>query len=201
MNINTTAYNGFYPMKQKQSGAAAPGAKSGDNPRQSAQPLDLSLETRISEMDTVELSAQALEKEKDRNGKSEKTPVDLQSLQRQLEQVREQNEGDADRWRVYIKCLRIAMRIISGDTVPKEDHRYLAKNDPELYAKASVMKIQKADPKKLKRISDDEESDDKSDGKGDGNEDTPISNVESSENISITESESPGELASEIPGN
>ena len=59
--------------------------------------------------------------------------------------------------KVMIKCMQIAMRIMSGHNVPEADHRYLMDNDSSLYSKAVMMKIQKIDPEDLERLSEDEE--------------------------------------------
>jgi hypothetical protein len=60
----------------------------------------------------------------------------------------------AEEAKVRLKCLMIAMRIMAGDTVPREDYRYLAKNDLELYSKAVSMRIEQENPKKHKKISE-----------------------------------------------
>jgi hypothetical protein len=77
----------------------------------------------------------------------------------QLEDVREQGKAAAESWKVRIKCLKIAMRIIVGDEVPVEDHRYLAKNDPELYFEALSRRMPKEHPRKHERLSEDEKPD------------------------------------------
>ena len=82
---------------------------------------------------------------------------ELKDFKEQLEIARKQSEGAAKEWETLIKCLKIAMRIMSGDIVPKADHRYLAKNEPEMYAKAITLRRHKAEPKKHKRLSEKEE--------------------------------------------
>jgi len=106
--------------------------------------------------DTVEISQEAKQKSKDINDQLQEMSDKLKWLEEQLEAARAQAQGAADRWEVIIKCLKIAMRIISGNIVPRADHRYLAKNDPELYSKAITMRMPKENPKKYKRISKDE---------------------------------------------
>ena len=125
--------------------------------------------------DTVEISSAEAEKSGDTTGKAgdiadelQKMADELKWFKEQMEIARTQSEGAAEQWRVLIKCIRIAMRIISGDIVPKEDHRYLAKHDPKLYAKALTMRIPKDNPKKYKRLSKDEKQ--KKDAKVDNKE-------------------------------
>jgi len=87
-----------------------------------------------------------------------------EALQRQVKNAQKQAEGMAEMFEVKRKCLLIAMRIMKGDKVPDKDHRYLAKNEPELYARAIMMKRYKEKPVKHKRVSEDEkESEDTSD--------------------------------------
>lgn len=45
------------------------------------------------------------------------------------------------------KCLQIALRIVSGDTVPIQDQKYLMENNMELYSMAMNMRLSKKDPK------------------------------------------------------
>ena len=148
MKVNAATYIDYYATNMTK----APEAPS-DTPRLAPE----------APVDTVELSAQGLEKE--RIAKVEPASQDVGILQKQMEQIREQSEDAAEGWKIYIKCLRIAMRIISGDNVPEIDHQYLAKNDPELYGKAMSMKVHKQDPEDLDSISD--EDDDKKSGSED----------------------------------
>jgi hypothetical protein len=57
---------------------------------------------------------------------------------------------------IALKCLIISRRIMAGDKVPVEDHRFLQKHDPELYGKAILMRLPKQDPHEYKRISEDD---------------------------------------------
>lgn len=108
--------------------------------------------------DSVEISADSRQ--------MARTPIDeqaemasrYQEMLDQLEKAREQGDAMADSMRLRMKCLLIAMRIMSGDEVPVQDYRYLAKNDLELYAKAVSMRVEKENPKKHKRVSEDEKS-------------------------------------------
>lgn len=86
--------------------------------------------------------------------------LEIEELKRQLENSNEQADAIRESLMVRIKCLIISMRIMSGDEVPREDYRYLAKNDPELYGKALTMRIARENPKKHKRVSEDESNND-----------------------------------------
>lgn len=79
----------------------------------------------------------------------------LQAL-KQLESSSEQQKASNENTKILIKCLMIAMRIMAGDEVPKEDHRFLAKYDMGLYHRAISMRIMRENPKKYKRLSEDE---------------------------------------------
>lgn len=89
----------------------------------------------------------------------EKMRYDYAGMTRQLKSVNEQNKASAEGSETRIKCMIIARRIMSGDEVPIEDYRFLLKNDPELYGKAVMMRIEKENPVKHKKISG--ESDEK----------------------------------------
>jgi hypothetical protein len=89
----------------------------------------------------------------------EKMRTEGRELQRQLEAARKQGEGAAEHYKRKLQCLLIAMRIMQGDKVPPEDHRFLAEEEPELYHKAMSMRIEKKDPDEHDRVSEDEEND------------------------------------------
>jgi len=89
--------------------------------------------------------------------KLEKMQNNYEMLVRQLETVNAQNGASAKASEIRLKCIKIAMRIMSGDIVPDGDHRFLLENDPELYGKAVMMRIQKENPEKHKRISEDDD--------------------------------------------
>jgi hypothetical protein len=74
-----------------------------------------------------------------------------------LEASKEQAEAAGDAAKIRLKCMIIASRIMSGDKVPLEDYRYLAKNDPGLYGKALTMRFERDKPKKHDRLSEEEE--------------------------------------------
>lgn len=81
------------------------------------------------------------------------------SMFEQLEAAHAQAKATGEGLREKMMCLEIAMRIISGDNVPKEDHQYLLKKDPGLYMRAISMRFQKEDPKDHDRLTEDEEDD------------------------------------------
>ena len=78
-------------------------------------------------------------------------------LLRQLTDARKQGDDYAKSLDTLRKCIVIAMRIIEGDKVPMEDHRFLMENEPEMYYKALMMRRIKEDPDEYDRISEDEE--------------------------------------------
>lgn len=95
---------------------------------------------------------------------AKKKQQELESQQRtlreQLESANRQSEALKETAEVEGKCLTIAMRIMSGDTVPQQDYRYLAKNNSGLYARAITLRVERSDPRKYKRVSEDEKQDD-----------------------------------------
>jgi hypothetical protein len=107
--------------------------------------------------DIVDISAEAKQKAGDLQAMQEELSERYFSLREELARAQEAGEGMAKFMREKIKCIQIAMRIISGNRVPSEDHRFLAEKDPELYAKAMSMRIEKAEPKEYERLSEDEE--------------------------------------------
>ena len=132
-----------------------------DNSQQTVEEANPA-ETLVSDgaKDALELSSESIQKSKEElEAKAQETADTLKNLKEQLEIARKQAEGAAEEWRIRILCLKIAMRIVSGDIVPRKDHQYLAKHDPELYGKAISMRVEKEEPKKLKRLSKDEEED------------------------------------------
>ena len=108
-------------------------------------------------IDTVDVSEEAKKKVKDFQSKLEEMRDEMRRLREELERAGEAGEGAAEMWKIEIKCLQIAMRIMSGNKVPPADHRFLMDNKPELYAKAITMKMEKVDPKELDRLSEEEE--------------------------------------------
>lgn len=87
----------------------------------------------------------------------EEAQQELKEYQRMLEASKEQAEAAGDAAKIRLKCMIIASRIMSGDKVPPEDYRYLAKNDPGLYGKALTMRFERDKPKRHDRLSEEEE--------------------------------------------
>ena len=111
--------------------------------------------------DLLELSAEATQRTKDINDELQEMSDKLKDFTNQLEVARKQSQSAAKSWEILIKCLKIAMRIMSGDIVPRADHKYIAKHEPEMYSKALTMRMNKEDPKKHKRLSKKEDESEK----------------------------------------
>ena len=109
--------------------------------------------------------------------KFEEMRREMNWLRDELKRAGEVAEGMGEAMRVMIKCLRIAMRIMSGHNVPNADHRFLMENDSPMYSKAIMMRREIVDPEDLERLTEDEE---------DGNEEVtgieapPVSSGDSS---------------------
>ena len=116
-------------------------------------------DTQPAASDSVEISVKSRREPESFEEKLQKMRDEWNIFKQQLDHAIEQGEGAAEGWKIKIQCLRIALRIMSGDNVPKEDHRFLAKHDIELYTKAISMRMEKEDPEDFDRISEDEESD------------------------------------------
>ena len=80
-----------------------------------------------------------------------------QELREGLKNAQKAGEGMAEVMKEKIRCLQIAMRIMSGGKVPEEDRRYLAEKDIELYNQAISLRIEKKDPKEYDSLLEDEE--------------------------------------------
>lgn len=104
--------------------------------------------------DSISFSAQS--KTEARNGMNYGAGQ-YQSLLDQLENSNRQSDAVGKDMETRRKCMLIAMRIMSGDKVPMEDYRYLAKNDQGLYSRAVMMRMEKKNPKEYDRLSEDEE--------------------------------------------
>ena len=119
--------------------------------------LDDDVESFFDMFDTVDVSEEAKRKVKDFQSKLEEMRNEMRRLREELERAGEAAEGAAEMWKIEIKCLQIAMRIMSGNKVPLADERFLMDNKPELYAKAITMRMENTDPKEYDRLSEDEE--------------------------------------------
>ena len=94
--------------------------------------------------------------------KLEQMRRDMNWLRDELKRAGEVAEGMGEAMKEMIKCLRIAMRIMSGHNVPEADHRYLMDKDTALYSKAIMMRKEIIDPEDLERLSEDEEENNES---------------------------------------
>ena len=164
MNINQSI--SIQADFQQKSAVKDAGREYGKNHRQSKElhgPHDSMVqEAGYSEGYFVEISAEGTRKageSRDTNNEAQKMTNELKGYIKQLEDAHEQGEAAADSANVLIKCMQIAMRIISGDEVPWEDHRYLAEHNPELYAEAMSKRMPKEKPHKHERLSEDEKPD------------------------------------------
>jgi len=126
--------------------------------------------------DTVEISVDAKKKTKDFQKMLDQMRNEMHALREGLRQANEASEGAAEAWKEKIKCLQIAMRIMSGNIVPIEDHRYLREKDPELYSRSITLRIEKEDPDEYDRLSEDEK--DKKDNAMQGTPDVTPPTVE-----------------------
>jgi hypothetical protein len=108
--------------------------------------------------DTVVISAEAKRMSGELRSGLDELREKYLTLSEDLRRAREAGEGMAEMMKEKIRCLQIAMRIMSGHKVPAEDHHYLAEKDPELYGKAMAMRIERAEPKEYERLSEDEEN-------------------------------------------
>jgi HPt (histidine-containing phosphotransfer) domain-containing protein len=147
MRIGETNYYRYTPARQpeqqKQGGRNEPAA--------SADEITAATSSEDTEDISPEDSRQLLQKlYQDAQG-------EMDEMRQQLESANAQAEAMGESAKVRMECNIIAMRIMSGDEVPREDHRYLAKHDPELYAKAITMRVAREKPKHYKRISEDED--------------------------------------------
>ena len=132
--------------------------------------------------------ANKTEKKDKRVEKLEEMRNNYTMLSERLEELREQDKASAEGAKIRIKCMKIAMRIVSGDEVPPEDHRFLVKHDPGLYGKSIMMRMQKENPEKHKRISRDEEINEKIDIESRGDYQSPAENA-----AAVNENEYAGE--------
>lgn len=74
----------------------------------------------------------------------------------EIEANRKKAEDEREKSKIRLVCLKIYRSIMSGDEVSQADKKYLAKNDPDLYAMSISLSTKKANPKKLAQISEKE---------------------------------------------
>lgn len=73
-----------------------------------------------------------------------------------LDEAHKSSEGAGEAYKTLGRCIKIAMRIVSGDNVPAKDAHYLMENNKELYSMAMNMRMIKDDPKDLESVLDEE---------------------------------------------
>ncbi len=78
---------------------------------------------------------------------------ELDNLRTQLKKADKEIKEMRDSSQIQLNCIIIARRIMSGHKVPKADYIYLAKNNEELYQKAILLRIERDNPLKFKKIS------------------------------------------------
>lgn len=140
---------------------------------------------------TLSISHEAkalLEKEKEQYiGLNNYSP---EELERMFEQLKGSTDESNNPLKIKLQCLKIAMRIISGDTVPSKDKAFLAEHEPQMLSNALLLRRQKDKPKNHKSLLDDDK----------GNEPTDLSapvSFEKSEGA-LEESVSADEIALSI---
>jgi hypothetical protein len=115
----------------------------------------------------------------------------FRELREGLENAQKAGEGMAEAMKEKIRCLQIAMRIMSGDNVPIEDERYLAEKDIKLYNQAKTLRIEKKDPKECDSLLEEEK---KADGDGDES-----AEAQASDGAEATDAEAPSDASSAPP--
>ena len=63
-------------------------------------------------------------------------------------QSKEKDDSSND----LLKCIQIAMRIMSGHRVPVKDERFLAETEPEMYLRAVILRRENEDSKDYKSV-------------------------------------------------
>ena len=85
-----------------------------------------------------------------------KMAADTESFIKQMEALQGSGKAQLAEARIQMKCLLIAGHIMSGDEVDNADIKYIKKHNLKLYQKAISMRTIKQDPKKIKRLSEEE---------------------------------------------
>jgi len=91
--------------------------------------------------------------------KAQKEQIERQKeqLKMQAEQAKLQAEGIAEMYKIMGKCMRIALRIMTGDNVPREDDKLLMEHYPEIHRRAWEMRMVKEKPKDWESEVEDED--------------------------------------------
>ncbi|MDR2905013.1 MAG: hypothetical protein LBU73_03560 [Helicobacteraceae bacterium] len=165
-SINNNLYNAYNksPLSNTTAQTGAPAAAKEKTEANPAAIVSISEEAKSGATEAKKTSTQV----------SEETQGKAEGLGEYLASVKKQADGAAKSFEIQRKCLAIAMRIMSGDKVPNEDHRFLMKNDPELYSKAIMMRQEKVNPEEYKRLSEDkDDADEKAAEDASGSVQTP----------------------------
>lgn len=94
----------------------------------------------------------AIGNEKEKNNIIQASLKEMEKYKIDFQKSDSEAKQQKDSMKVFINCMKISRRIISGDIVPAKDHKFLKKHDPALYGKSIMMRIPKEDPKKLKAV-------------------------------------------------
>lgn len=110
--------------------------------------------------DVVTISAENTQwtKEEALSDRRQSAAEEMDEMNRLMKSAKAQAAAETESAEVRRKCMIIAGRIMAGDEVPREDHRYLAKHDLGLYCRAICMRVVRENAKRHKRISDDEDT-------------------------------------------
>ena len=145
MNVNFKPENIYYPAQNGFSKSAQKSDKSAQNKKetQSEENLHSEKKSRLEQL---------------RQQKQQEYEQAMQRLQKMREdEQKAEKEGRSDKFTDYGKLLKIAMRIMNGDKVPTSDMKKLAKELPDLYKQAILMRNASNDnPKKYKKEFEDE---------------------------------------------
>ena len=140
MNVNFKPENIYYPAQNGFSKSAQKSDKSSQNKKetQSEENLHSEKKSRLEQL---------------RQQKQQEYEQAMQRLQKMREdEQKAEKEGRSDKFTDYGKLLKIAMRIMNGDKVPTSDMKKLAKELPDLYKQAILMRNTSNDnPKKYKK--------------------------------------------------
>ena len=140
MNVNFKPENIYYPAQNGFSKSAQKSDKSAQNKKetQSEENLHSEKKSRLEQL---------------RQQKQQEYEQAMQRLQKMREdEQKAEKEGRNDKFTDYGKLLKIAMRIMNGDKVPTSDMKKLAKELPDLYKQAILMRNASNDnPKKYKK--------------------------------------------------
>ena len=148
---NSSAYRNLYSHGNKKSGNV-------DKREVTEKPQNV---TTTNNPLIVNISDEGLRaSQKDKKDELTKMMNEHSYLKEQSKAMQKQISGQAEAMKIRATCMKIAMRIMKGDEVAKEDIKYLQKHDMGLYQKALLMKAQNDNPKKHKRISKDEKAKD-----------------------------------------